>query len=128
VGATALLTSHVITDIQQACDRLLVLGGGRLLLDDSIAGALARHGIIEPVPAGPQGGSAPAPEADARWEAVQSPSIDLIGEFPGPDGERLGLVRGAVPGARPATLEEVVLGHLVAGRRQLHAAAGERAA
>ena len=28
-GATALLSSHVITDIEQACDRLLVLGGGR---------------------------------------------------------------------------------------------------
>ena len=27
-GATALLSSHVITDIEQACDRLLVLGGG----------------------------------------------------------------------------------------------------
>jgi len=32
-GATALLSSHVITDIEQACDRLLVLGGGRTLLD-----------------------------------------------------------------------------------------------
>ena len=32
-GATVLLSSHVITDIEQACDRLLVLGGGRMLLD-----------------------------------------------------------------------------------------------
>ena len=42
-GATALLSSHVITDIEQACDRLLVLGGGRTLLDLSIAGAIAEH-------------------------------------------------------------------------------------
>jgi ABC-2 type transport system ATP-binding protein len=65
-GATALLSSHVITDIEQACDRLLVLGGGRTLLDVSIA------------------------------------------EGPG----------------RPATLEEVVLGHLAAGRVRAVATSG----
>ena len=42
-GSTALLASHVITDIEQACDRLLVLGGGRTLLDVSIAEARARR-------------------------------------------------------------------------------------
>ena len=37
--------------------------------------------------------------------------------FPGPTGERLSLVRGdASVGGRPATLEEVVLGHLAAAR------------
>ena len=46
-GATALLSSHVITDIEQACDRLLVLGGGKTLLDLSIAGAIAEHRVIE---------------------------------------------------------------------------------
>jgi len=37
-GSTALLSSHVITDIEQACDRLLVLGAGRTLLDLSDRG------------------------------------------------------------------------------------------
>ena len=46
-GGTALLSSHVITDIEQACDRLLVLGGGRTLLDLSIAGAIAEHVVVE---------------------------------------------------------------------------------
>ena len=46
-GSTALLSSHVITDIEQACDRLLVLGGGRTLLDLSIADAIAEHVIVE---------------------------------------------------------------------------------
>ena len=36
-GATALLSSHVITDIEQACDHLIVLGGGRSLLAVPIA-------------------------------------------------------------------------------------------
>ncbi len=48
-GATALLSSHVITDIEQACDRLLVLGAGRTLLDLSIAGAIAEHCDRRPV-------------------------------------------------------------------------------
>ena len=52
-GSTALLSSHVITDIEQACDRLLVLGGGSVLLDLSIAGAIAEHSVVEEV--GPGG-------------------------------------------------------------------------
>jgi ABC-2 type transport system ATP-binding protein len=103
-GATALLSSHVITDIEQACDRLLVLGGGRTLLDLSIAGALAEHTVVELV--GPS-----APGADG------SLGDRVVGVFPGPEGERLALVRGAADGSRPATLEEVVLGHLAAGRK-----------
>jgi len=39
---------------------------------------------------------------------------DVVGSFPAPDGEPLTLVRGG--GGRPATLEEVVIGHLAAGR------------
>src|SRR4029078_5759406 len=46
-GATALLSSHVITDIEQACDRLIVLGKGHTLLDLSIGEALAHHRIVE---------------------------------------------------------------------------------
>ncbi len=94
-GHTALLSSHVITDIEQACDRLLVLGGGRKLLDLSIAEALAGHHIV----AGPAPGEA------------------VVGVFPGPAGEQLALVVGAGRGgARHPTLEELVLGHLAAGR------------
>jgi len=95
VGATALLSSHVITDIEQACDSLIVLGGGRSLLAVSIAEAIAGHRVVaanEPHPIG----------------AV------VVGTFPAATGERLALVRGAA--GRPATLEEVVIGHLAAGR------------
>lgn len=97
-GATALLSSHVITDIEQACDRLLVLGAGRTLLDLSIAGAIAEHVVVADMSA--------------------SAAAGLVGAFPGPTGERLHLVRGdaATVGGRPATLEEVVLGHLAAAR------------
>jgi ABC-2 type transport system ATP-binding protein len=109
-GATALLSSHVITDIEQACDRLIVLGKGHTLLDVSIAEALAHHRIVE--------GTAADAMAIAGSDA-------LVGAFPAPDGAPLALVR--VPSVsdattpaigRAATLEEVVIGHLAAGRRR----------
>src|SRR4029078_4422887 len=46
-GATALLSSHVITDIEQACDHLIVLGGGRSLLAVSIADAIAGPSVVD---------------------------------------------------------------------------------
>jgi ABC-2 type transport system ATP-binding protein len=116
-GATALLSSHVITDIEQACDRLIVLGKGHTLLDLTISEALAHHRIVE------------APAADAA--RLAGPNA-VIGSFPAPAGEPLSLVRVAVlapVGAellgRAATLEEVVIGHLAAGRNR--AAAAEQA-
>jgi len=94
-GSTALLSSHVITDIEQACDRLLVLGGGRKLLDLSIAEACATHRVVDD---------------DASLAG------EVVGRVPGPLGEALALVAGVSGPGRPATLEEVVLGHLAAGR------------
>jgi ABC-2 type transport system ATP-binding protein len=94
-GATALLSSHVITDIEQACDSLIVLGGGRSLLAVSIAEAIAGHGVLA--------------EGDPRPIGAQ-----VIGTFPSPAGEQLVLVRGFA--GRQATLEEVVIGHLAASR------------
>ena len=113
-GHTALLSSHVITDIEQACDRLVVLGRGRTLLDLSVADALAHHRVVEA----------------ASWEPGRP---GTVGTFPTTADERLTLVRvgaspegpgalgtgpAAAPIGRPATLEEVVIGHLAAGRRR----------
>ena len=95
-GITALLSSHVITDIEQACDHLLVLGGGRVLLDLSIEGAIAEHRVIAT-------GRATGPAT-------------VVGTFPAPDGERLDLITGDPTQGRASTLEEVVLGHLAVGR------------
>ena len=99
-GATALLSSHVITDIEQACDSLIVLGGGRSLLAVSIHEAIAGHRVV--------GRDEPRPI-----------SMATVGSFPSASGEQLTLVRadgvGGGPG-RAATLEEVVIGHLAAGR------------
>jgi ABC-2 type transport system ATP-binding protein len=99
-GATALLSSHIVTDVEQACDRLVVLGVGRILLHDTVADALATHRMSTD---------------DGRVATGEA-----VGSFSGPAGERLTLLRTATPTGttttRPATLEEVVLGYLASGR------------
>jgi ABC-2 type transport system ATP-binding protein len=89
-GATALLSSHIVTDVEQSCDRLIVLGVGRVLLHETVAGAIAAHAI----------------------STTKHP--DAVAGFGAPDGSRIWLVRGT--GDRPATLDEVVLGYLASGR------------
>ena len=95
-GATALLSSHIVTDVEQACDRLIVLGVGRVLLHDTVATALGGHAV------------------------AMSERADAIGSFGAADGSRIYLVRG--DGDRPATLEEIVLGYLASGRSSAAAA------
>ena len=93
-GATALLSSHIVTDIQQACDWLVVLSHGHLQLETSVADARAQH----------------------RAVAAESTTETAIGRFIGPDGERLALIKSEDSSTPPATLEEVVLGYM-ANRR-----------
>jgi ABC-2 type transport system ATP-binding protein len=45
-GATAVLSSHIVSDIAQVCDRLIVLSLGQVLLDDSITHAISRHRTV----------------------------------------------------------------------------------
>lgn len=100
-GTTALLSSHVISDIQQVCDYLIVLGVGRIPLDlplrEAIGGHVVAHGISDIGPAPP----------------------GLIGSYLDDQGARVGLFRSGgeqPPDARPATLDDVVKGYLSAGR------------
>jgi ABC-2 type transport system ATP-binding protein len=100
-GATALLSSHIVTDVEQACDRLVVLGVGRILLHDTVSQALATHWMAT--------------------NGAETSDGQVIGSFGGPAGERLTLLRRPGSGAdastlRPASLEEVVLGYLASGR------------
>ena len=102
-GATAVLSSHVITDIEQACDRIVVLGGGQKILDEPIGKAIATHRV-------------------AAAEAIPATmGATPVGTFPGPTGQRLTLWlvppdRPDDPALRMATLEEVILGQLAASR------------
>jgi ABC-2 type transport system ATP-binding protein len=93
-GATVVLSSHIVTDVEQACDRLVVLADGRLVLSDAVDAARERYRTVS------------ADELDGQV---------AIGRFAGPDGAPLALVAAPSLG-RPATLEEIVLGHLAGAR------------
>jgi ABC-2 type transport system ATP-binding protein len=107
-GRTALLSSHIVTDIEEACDHLVVLVAGQKLLDEPITEAIAGHRIVAGGTGIPGG----------------------IGSFFDARGGQLTLVNAAGSDGtdrRPATLEEVVLGYLAAAR-SLAEAEGQAAA
>jgi ABC-2 type transport system ATP-binding protein len=89
-ATTVLLSSHIVTDVEQACDRLAVLSGGRLALDTDIAGARRTYR------------TSPAEVMAGR---------DVVGVFAGPDGRSLALHAEPAAG-QPASLEEIALGFL----------------
>ncbi len=95
-GATALLSSHVIGDIEQSCERIVVLGTGRVLLDGGIDAILAGHWIA----------------------GSESFAGRRIAQVPTEGDEAMLVVATAQPSkeARRPTLEQVVFGYLVAHR------------
>ncbi|HTS15604.1 MAG TPA: ABC transporter ATP-binding protein [Candidatus Sulfotelmatobacter sp.] len=104
-GHTAFLSSHIVTDVEEACERLVVLSAGRVLLDAEVAQARADYRIV------PSGAG--------------SPLAGEVATFAGPAAARLTLVRTADPSVgRAASLEDIVLGYLSSAR----ASSGDAAA
>lgn len=101
-GVTAVLTSHVVADVERACDRLVVLGVGRKLLDATLALVAAQHRLL------PDGEPPvhPGMRPIERVETLDRQVAWLVAVDPGLD----------VPAPIP-TAEQVVLGYLLAGRR-----------
>lgn len=95
-GSTVLLASHVVSDIDEACDRLIILGSGRVLLSDSVGAARKTHRLLTATEAPPQG-------------------TEPIGRFLNERGEEMLLVRDP-DGRGSASLDVIVLGHLAGGR------------
>ena len=114
-GSTALLSSHIVTDVEDACDRLVILGGGKIRLDCPLEEARQTHRLTE--------ADSPPPGATA------------VGAFLGKGGQKVmtlwrlatvangeGAAHGAGgtgdagPSPEAASLEDVVLGYLAAGR------------
>jgi ABC-2 type transport system ATP-binding protein len=93
-GRTAVLSSHIVRDIEMVCDRLVILCAGRVRLHETIAEALAMHRILD-------GASPPVPEGS-----------DLVGRFRQLDGELRTVVRSTATGLPSPTLEELVMAHL----------------
>jgi ABC-2 type transport system ATP-binding protein len=93
-GSTVVLSSHIVSDLELACDRLVVLGGGRVALDEAIETIRRTHWLVEQ----PDG------------------SDDVVALVPG--DPRRSVVRRAEAraDASPAGLEDVVMAYLIAFR------------
>jgi ABC-2 type transport system ATP-binding protein len=92
-NVTVLLASHNVGDVEESCERLVVLGSGRILLDADIASARSAHRLLSGQPA-------------ERAHGV-------VGRFAGPRGEVLAVVRAdSTDAIEEPTLEQLVLGYL----------------
>ena len=93
-----MLSSHVISEIEPVADRLLVLGEGRVLFEDSVAASLGQHRVLD--------------------DGAAVDGLDVVARFPGQGNARHLLVRSTNPAVgRPGSLEEVVIGYLALGKR-----------
>jgi ABC-2 type transport system ATP-binding protein len=94
-GATAVLSSHIVSDIERACNRLIVLSSGTVQIEGAVSQLIAEHTVVP---------ASTLIEGD-----------DVVSELP--DGRRLcrRRLRNQRPGSEPA-LEDLVLGYLAAGK------------
>jgi ABC-2 type transport system ATP-binding protein len=95
---TIVVSSHVISEIETTATRLLVLGEGRVLFNDTVEHAVGAHRVVD----------------DAADPIVAEP----ISMFPGRTGEHLLVRRTSLDGGREPELEEVVLGYLALARAE----------
>ena len=105
-GAIAILSSHIVSDIERACGRLVVLGLGQVLLAGEVEGILVGHAV----------GDDPGAAVKAADVGRGAGASVVVAALPG-GGTLVRADPAAVTdGLRPATLDDVVLGYLVAGR------------
>lgn len=98
-NSLAVLSSHVISDIQSACERLIVLGAGSVLVQGAIPDLLSCHWVVQhgaALPAGMRRVASFVADDGGRLELWQAKSVSIP----------------AVPQATQATLEDVVIGYL----------------
>jgi ABC-2 type transport system ATP-binding protein len=94
-GVTVLLSSHVVGELDSACDWIVLLSGGRVILSEDRAALLARH-VVSDLPLA--GGTVGMP-------------------IPGADGAALTFVQPGRDGgsaSRPARLDDVVIAYMAA--------------
>jgi len=93
-GTTAVLSSHIVSDVEAVCDRLVVLGMGRVMLQAPIAQALSEH----------------------RLTHDDAPPGVTVATIAGPGGHPMSVIRSSDPSLEPPTLEELVMAYLAAAR------------
>jgi ABC-2 type transport system ATP-binding protein len=93
-GATVVVASHIVAELEGVCDDVVVLAPGHVMLHDSIAHARATHSLV-PADAGVAG--------------------DAVATFERAGQRRVSLVR--VSDGGNSTLDDLVLGYLNAARQ-----------
>jgi ABC-2 type transport system ATP-binding protein len=106
-GSTALLSSHIVTDVEDACDRLVILGSGKVRLDCPLEEARHAHRLTE-VDSPPSGAT-----AVGSFLGKGGHKVMMLWKLDGVDAARADAGAAA---SEPASLEDVVLGYLAAGR------------
>ncbi|HTJ33788.1 MAG TPA: ABC transporter ATP-binding protein [Dactylosporangium sp.] len=103
LGVSVVLSSHLLGDLAQVCDHLIVLAGGRVQIDGAVADLVAVHHRLRLD--GPGDGALDALPAAARVVHTERTASG-----------RTAIVRCAdpVPGAERADLEDVGLAYMMA--------------
>ncbi|KQX59585.1 MULTISPECIES: ABC transporter ATP-binding protein [unclassified Streptomyces] len=96
-GTTVVMSSHILTELEGACDHLLLLHGGRIRLDGPVDDLLAAHTLLT----GPVGDLAPHTVVESRTTGRQ---LTALIRHEGP-------VEGPWETTEPS-LEELLLAHL----------------
>ncbi|MGW4780293.1 ATP-binding cassette domain-containing protein [Streptomyces filamentosus] len=96
-GTTVVMSSHILTELEGACDHLMLLAGGRVRLDGAVDDLLAAHTLLR----GPVADLAPHTVVDTRTTGRQLTALV----------RREGLVEGPWETSEPS-LEELLLAHL----------------
>ncbi|GAA3393017.1 ABC transporter ATP-binding protein [Streptomyces roseoviridis] len=96
-GTTVLMSSHILTELEGACDHLLLLAGGRIRLDGAVDDLLAAHALLT----GPVADLAPHTVIDSRTTGRQLTALV----------RREGAVEGPWDVSSPS-LEDLLLAHL----------------
>ncbi|RMB81634.1 ABC transporter ATP-binding protein [Streptomyces shenzhenensis] len=99
-GTTIVMSSHVVAELEDSCDHLLLLGGGRIRLAGDIDELLAAHTRLS-VPAGSADLSTHT-VVESRTTGRQLSALIRPGAAPLPADWRTG----------PPTLEDLILAHL----------------
>jgi ABC-2 type transport system ATP-binding protein len=97
---TVVYSTHLLEDLERACDHLAVLAGGELRLTNSLDAVLATHSVIT----GPAGRAIPANARELSSVESGRQAQHLV--------ELDGTVHDPAWTVRPATLEEIVFAHL----------------
>ncbi|MFF5427116.1 MULTISPECIES: ABC transporter ATP-binding protein [unclassified Streptomyces] len=96
-GTTVVMSSHILTELEGACDHLLLLAGGRVRLDGPVDDLLAAHTLLT----GPVADLAPHTVVESRTTGRQ---LTALVRHEGP-------VAGPWETAAPS-LEDLLLAHL----------------